>query len=310
VNVDKIITVAICTYNRAERLPRLVEAVRKQVCQIPYEILVVDNNRSDNTRAVLQKLIKGGGAPLRFVREERQGIVHARNRAIEETLGNSYIAFIDDDEIPCDGWLKAAVDALDRENAECVGGEIRVSLPFQDYPKWMGDELLGFLGEVKYSTKPFWIIDSSTPIWCGNIAYRMSLFVDGLRFDERYNRQGFGIGGSEDAAMFYSLIDKGTRMRYRPDMVIEHFVEEWKMKRSYFLKLHYAAGKRFGRWGSVDYRRAFIGVPPFMIAQLMKQCGRVVVLFLKGGQGSMRQMMNVTYDLGMIEGLLLNWKNR
>jgi glycosyltransferase involved in cell wall biosynthesis len=310
VNRDKTISVAICTYNRAGRLYELIEAVRKQVCQIPYEILVIDNNSSDDTMVVLKKLAMSDGAPLRFVREERQGIVHARNRAVEEAKKSTYMAFIDDDEIPCDGWLKAAVDALDRENAECVGGEIRVSLPCKECPEWLGQELLGFLGEVKYDIQPFWITDSTTSLWCGNIAYRMSLFADGLRFDQRYNRKGIGVGGSEDGAMFKSMLEQGARMRYRPDMVIEHFVDEWKIKRSYFLKLHYTAGKRLGWLGSEDYGNTVFGVPPFMVAQLIKQCGRACIMFLRGKQGLMRQMMNVTYAFGMIGGRFKNWKNK
>ena len=83
---EKKITIAICTYNRAERLRQLITAVRRQECQIPCEILVVDNNSTDGTSFALQKLAKMEGAPLRFVKEERQGIVHARNRAIEEAM--------------------------------------------------------------------------------------------------------------------------------------------------------------------------------------------------------------------------------
>ena len=116
------LTVAVCTYNRAHRLPKLVRALRQQECPIPFEILIVDNNSTDGTQAVLEQLSLEDGHPLRFVKETQQGIVFARNRALEESLSSTYMAFLDDDELPLPGMLKAAIDALEREGADCVGG--------------------------------------------------------------------------------------------------------------------------------------------------------------------------------------------
>lgn len=303
-------TVAVCTCNRAQRLPSLVERLRRQRCQVPFEILVVDNNSKDGTQEVLKRLHGEKGAPLRFVREDLQGIVHARNKAIEESLGSSYLAFMDDDEAPGEGWLNAAIDALEREGADCVGGDIIVSLPENRRPGWLTGELLGFLGEVRQSASPFWITDRSTPVWSGNIAYRTSVFAEGLRFDSRYNRIGEGVGGGEDYVMFCSLLEKGARIRYRPDMVIEHFVDEWKLKRGYFLKLHYTAGKKEGLWKKNEFKRTFFGVPPFMVSQALKQWGKTLGMFMAGRPGALRQAMNWAYTIGMIEGRLKSRRAR
>src|SRR4030067_3613600 len=146
------LTVAICSYNRAYRLHNLVTALRAQKCPVPFEILIVDNNCTDNTQQVVQKLSKLNGVPLRYIKERQQGIVYARNRAIEETKNSTYLAYIDDDEFPLENWLKAAVDALEREGADCVGGGIRISLPFTKRIPLLKEELLGFLGAVNYSS--------------------------------------------------------------------------------------------------------------------------------------------------------------
>ena len=93
-------TVALCTYNRADRLPSLIQALREQESPIPFEIPVVDNNSTDSTQAVLRDLASLKGPPIRFVSEIQQGIVYARNRAIEEAIKSLFLAFIDDDELP------------------------------------------------------------------------------------------------------------------------------------------------------------------------------------------------------------------
>lgn len=301
--------VAFCTYNRAARLPALVNALRQQTCPLPFEILAVNNNSQDNTLAVLEQLAREPGANLRYVTEIEPGIVPARNRAIEECLGADYMLFLDDDELPRPGWLTAAHNALTQDGAACVGGRVAVNFAPNPRPPWLGDELLGFLAEVDYGTAPFWIKDTSTPLWTANVAYRMAIFRadPGLRFDARYNRQG-NIGGGEDAMMFRRLLEQRVQMRYAPDMLVEHFVEPWRLRRSYFLKLHYAAGRRVGQFQSDDYPNSVLGVPPFMVALALRQCGRTAAMYLQRNPQALRQAMNASHALGQIAGRFSRWR--
>lgn len=298
------ITYAFCTYNRADRLEALVAAIRAQQCPVPFEILAVNNNSRDNTLDVLGRLGTLPGAPLRVVTETSQGIVPARNRAIEESLDSEVLVFLDDDEIPEPGTLAAAWDAISREGAHCAGGAVRVHFAPHHRPRWLGNELLGFLAEVNYGDKPLWLTDDSKRIWTGNIAYNMSLFREdpSLRFDARYNRVGADIGGGEDAAMFLTLIARGIRIRYRPDMVVQHFIEEWRLRRSYFLRLHYRAGLRYGEYGIERYPRNVLGVPPFMIRQFIAQTGKFFAMALRFHPEKLRQGMNVAHALGSLIG--------
>lgn len=300
----KKITVAFCTYNRSDRLDVLVAALRSQVCPIPFDILAVNNNSADNTLSVLERLASMPGPNLRYVTEMEAGIVPARNRAIEESLTSDYMIFIDDDELPAPGFIASAYDALFNEDAECVGGCVEVDFSGFQRPKWLGDELLGFLAEVKYGETPFWVIDASTPLWTANIAFDMRIFRSdpSLRFDKRYNREGGDLGGGEDAIMFKSLLTRGVKIRYRPDMRVRHFVEMWKLKRRYFLKLHYRAGYRSGLYQLPAYQRIWFGVPPFLVVQCASHFLITFSNYLKRKPGALRQAMNFTYALGQIVG--------
>ena len=298
------LTFAFCTFNRASRISRLVETMRAQDCPVPFEILVVNNNSTDETVSVLDSLAALPGAPLRFVTEAEQGIVPARNRAIEEALGSDILVFIDDDELPEPGLLAGAVDAITREGAHCAGG--RVSVDFSDLcrPAWLEDNLLGFLAEVDHGAEPFWITCTDTPIWTANVGYAVELFRTNtsLRFDNRYNRVGADIGGGEDAMMFRTLLSQGARIRYRPDMSVLHAVDEWKLRRSYFLKLHYRAGIRRGRYQLPTYSRTLFGVPPFLAAQFARQGVEAIAVQLVGRAGALRQAMNAVNALGCAVG--------
>lgn len=295
---------AFCTYNRADRLQKLVAAMREQTCPIPYEILAINNNSTDNTAETLTKLAQLPGPKLRWVTETKQGIVPARNRAIEEALESDALVFIDDDEAPLPGLLQAVSHAIFEEGADCVGGPIKIDFEPYGRPKWLDRELSGFLGEIDHGSSAFWIQDDSTPVWSGNVAYRMEIFRKhpDLRFDLRYNREGVGLGGGEDAMMFRALLERKARIRYCPEMAVLHSVETWRLKRSYFLKLHYRAGLRHGRHKLPTYPRTFLGLPPFLVGQFIRQMGKALVMQITQRSGALRQGMNASHALGALLG--------
>lgn len=299
--------VAICSYNRAERLPALIQALRAQPCPIPFEILVIDNNSTDNTQAVITELANTEGTPVRSVVEKHQGIPFARNRAISESLNDDFLLFIDDDELPSERMLETAVYSLDIDRAECVGGKISINFESYHRPTWLNDELLAFYGAINYGTDAFWIIDRSTPVWSGIVAYRTALFSDNpeLRFDHRYNRKGKGIGGGSDGIMFQQLLKRQVKIRYQPDMAVDHFIEDWKIRRSYFLKLHFIAGRKYGQYQMDDFQRTILGIPPFMFPQLLQKTGQTLSMYLHRQPGVLREAMNVAHSLGSIWGKFL-----
>lgn len=301
-----MLTFAFCTYKRAHRLAALVRAMRAQVCPVPFELLAINNNSPDDTLQVLHGLVNEPGAPLHVVTETAQGIVHARNRAIEESLNSRILVFIDDDELPMPGLLQAVCHAVLEEGAECIGGRIDIDFTPHGRPRWLNEELEGFLGRLDHGPQALWVEDNSTPLWSGNIAYDTCLFRDdpGLRFDARYNRAGDGVGGGEDAMLFRRLLERGAKIRYRPDMAILHGVEAWRLERRYFINLHYQAGLRFGRYQLGDYSKKLFGIPPFLISQFLGQSLKALSSNLRGENNSVRLVMNAAHTLGTIAGYL------
>ncbi|MHB1213708.1 MAG: glycosyltransferase family 2 protein [Thiobacillus sp.] len=298
---------AFCTYNRSNRLEKLVAAMRAQNCPIPFEILAVNNSSPDDTLAILDHLAHQPGPSLRVVTETEPGIVPARNRALQEAIDSDILVFIDDDELPHPGYLEAAYDAIVNEGADCAGGRVRIDFTPHGRPLWLGDDLLGFLAAIDHGAQAFWITNEATPIWTSNIAYRMSYLREhDLRFDARYNRKGASAsdaGGGEDVVMLRRLLGQGAKIRYRPDMTVDHGVEAWRLHKQYFLRLHYLAGVRKGLHEFPEYSRTLFGVPPFLIMQALRQGLKALSMAALGRQGALRQGMNATHALGLIRGI-------
>ena len=81
------LTVAIPTYNRANFLRQTLAGLALQVFpRGPFEVLVIDNNSTDHTRAVVAEFAHAHPAP-RYLLETKQGLDHGRNRAIAAHLG-------------------------------------------------------------------------------------------------------------------------------------------------------------------------------------------------------------------------------
>jgi glycosyltransferase involved in cell wall biosynthesis len=132
------VTVAIPTYNRADFLRQTLAGITAQ--QFPrehFEVLVIDNNSRDHTRAVVAEFATTHPAP-RYIHEPQQGLDHARNRALTEARGE-IIVFGDDDILVKPDWLAQLAVPLLADPARrigAVGGEVIPVFP-DGLPDWV-----------------------------------------------------------------------------------------------------------------------------------------------------------------------------
>jgi len=78
------LSVIVPTHNRPADLELVIDGLmRQQTGGVRYEVIVVDNNSREATRAVVDRaLARGTPVPLRYVREPRQGVSYARNTGV------------------------------------------------------------------------------------------------------------------------------------------------------------------------------------------------------------------------------------
>ncbi|HHQ14769.1 MAG TPA: glycosyltransferase family 2 protein, partial [Chromatiales bacterium] len=104
------VCVAICTRQRPKMLARCLEGVLRQTLPAGWRmsVLVVENNEEPSEQLSVSSRQTQPGTELYYFHETTLGISSARNRAVEEALNLNadWIAFIDDDEVPDESWLK------------------------------------------------------------------------------------------------------------------------------------------------------------------------------------------------------------
>ena len=295
------LTVIICTYNRCEGLKTCLMDLRDQVSDlgIDWEILVVDNNSMDSTQNVLQTLGRDFPRPLRWVAERQQGLSHARNRGILEARGR-HVVFTEDD-VRIDGlWIRSISETFAKYSCEAVVGRIEL-LWTSARPRWLTDELLGFLGYLDYGEeRP---LTEEMPFFGGNMAFDRSVFEKIGMFDPNLGRQGRKLIGGEEVDLYKRFVAVGMRAFYQPRAVVHHIIDSRRLKKSYFRSLHYQEGWVRGDAFVKGDGRSIAGVPLFMFPQFGRSVSEFVrTIWRDGAHRSLRMEMNVWYFVGFIMG--------
>src|SRR4051812_38683398 len=117
------VTILICTYNRAGLLRETLAALQSMSmpADCAVEILIVDNNSTDDTPHVVSE--SAGVGPMRvvYLRETRQGKSFALNRGLEHARGD-ILALTDDDVLPSAHWLERIVEDFRARDVSFVFG--------------------------------------------------------------------------------------------------------------------------------------------------------------------------------------------
>jgi glucosyl-dolichyl phosphate glucuronosyltransferase len=229
-------SVLICTYNRANLLREMLESLQTVRSTRAWDVVVVDNNSSDHTRAVVESLAAVFPVPLAYVFEGRQGKSHALNTGIEVSRGE-IIVLTDDDVRVGPAWLDAACSTLDKQpDVDYTGGPVRpiwgrVPPPWFDQRR--GD-LWGTVAICDYGDTPFVFEERRRVPLGANMAVRRSL-VDRIGgFDPSLGRRGGSLLGQEQAEFFARGRNAGARGVYVPAMELHHHVPAHRLTKQYF----------------------------------------------------------------------------
>lgn len=243
-----MISVIVCTYNRAGLLKTALESVRTM--QIPpdlkWELIIVDNNSSDDTEVVIRNFQRIVSFDVRYFFERRQGQSRARNRGIVESRGD-VLVFTDDDVIvhPC--WLAELRKSYALSDCLGVGGRI-VPLWRCAKPAWVREEGPYALMRVIVS---FDQGDGTcllkTPPFGANMSFRRTAFERYGLFRTDLGRIGTGLMGSEDTEFGRRLLRNNEAIVYTPRMIVYHPVETQRVSQHYFRRWYFNYGRALVR---------------------------------------------------------------
>ena len=122
---NPLVSVVIATHNREKSIGRAVKSALQQSYS-NIEIIVIDDGSTDATKNAIESYLKSG--KVHYIYQENQGVVEARNKAINFARGE-YIAILDSDDFWCDKEkIEKQVEFLQKnlDHVLVAGGAIKI----------------------------------------------------------------------------------------------------------------------------------------------------------------------------------------
>ncbi len=233
-----LISVVVCTFNRARLM---VQAVRSLIDQsldcARFEILIVDNNSTDDT-AERAHLLGEEHAHVRCFTELRQGLSSARNCGWREARG-TFVGFLDDDAKAPPEWLVVAEEVIRGHDPDIFGG------PY--YPFYEGTKPLWFrdtYGSREMAAGPG-VLTGDKTLSGSNVFFRRGLLEEVGGFDPRFGMTGERVWFGEETALQLHIrrTRPESRSFYEPRLFVEHLVRQQKMTLAWTVREFFNRGR-------------------------------------------------------------------
>jgi glycosyltransferase involved in cell wall biosynthesis len=209
---------------------------------VSWEVIVVDNNSTDQTRAVAEGYCRRYPERFRYEFEPQQGLSRARNAGIRAARGQ-IIAFIDDDVIAEPTWLNVLTSSLHDGKWAGAGGRI---VPPQDFtpPDWL---TVGGETDLLGALLPLFDLGDQAgkmkrPPYGANMAFRKDMFEKYGMFRTDLGRCGDKMLMGEDIEFGSRLMSAGECLHYEPYSVVEHPVPMERLSKKWFRAWWYGFG--------------------------------------------------------------------
>jgi len=235
------VSVILCCYNSAERLPATLEHLAKQETNenLDWEIIVVDNASTDDTAAKAQSIWKNAGTAIdcKVLREPRPGLGHARHAGIAAAK-YEYIIFCDDDNWFGKGYVQQIAGMLANNDRIGVLGGRCEAISNIDIPFWFN------------TYQQFYAVGCQA-LYNGDVGERNYVYGAGMAFKKTVytalldagfpslltDRTGESLVSGGDTEICYIHRLAGFQIWYDESLFFQHFMEVKRLEKKYLEKL-------------------------------------------------------------------------
>ena len=239
-----MISIIICTYNREKYIRPLLESIAKNdYPTTDYEIVLVDNNCTDNTHGVCEQFAAAHKeVAFRYVIESEQGLSAARNKGIKEAKGD-IIIYVDDDALVDSDYIRIYAEHFAANpDTMAAGGPIEPLYETEE-PSWRSPYTKALLtAGMNYGTHVREYPNGRYP-GGGNAAYRKEVFDRVGLFNTELGRKGNLLLASEEKDIFDKMKALGMKVLYLPTPVLHHCIPQAKLEEDYFNRLTLQIGR-------------------------------------------------------------------
>jgi glycosyltransferase involved in cell wall biosynthesis len=245
------VTIAICTWNRANLLRQTLEAFTRMNSPSghTWELLVVNNNCTDDTEHVLESF--QDRLPIRWLFEARAGKSHAANTVLQRARGR-WILWTDDDVLVDPNWIVECLNTAKRfPNAAAIGGLIEPWFPSSCDPDVLAAFPIaakGFCGLDHGAEER--VLSDEELIYGANMAFNREA-VNGLQFDTTLGPNRVSTVTGEETDFIRRVRARGDLVVWSPRMRVKHWVDPSRLTLGYLTRFYADHARTLVRLGTL-----------------------------------------------------------
>jgi glycosyltransferase involved in cell wall biosynthesis len=302
-----MLTVLFATRNNAQVLREVLETYcRLQPPPRGWKLVVVDNASTDQSRDII--LSFQHRLPLTCLSEETLGKNVALNTGLSAMEGD-LVVLTDDDAFPRPDWLVRMRATVDSHPSYAIFGGLVV-------PRWETAPPAWILAWVPLAPV-FALTDPSVAegptgsqnVFGPNMAVRAQAFASGHRFDSRIGPRGTSYAMGSESEFVRRLVRQGYAVWHTHDAVVEHFIREFQLQRSWILRraIRYGRGQyRMAQALAVKHPVFWWGVPRYLFRELFVHAIHVAKGFFSFDQG---ELFRAQWGFNFVRGEIMEARN-
>jgi len=227
-----LISLLICTRNRADALDETLRALAHTICPYEIELLVIDNGSTDSTREVVRRHSPFGRQILYYY-EPNGGKSQALNTGLSLSSGDVFI-LTDDDIRPTHHWLTELARPIVAEECDAVSGSVKIAAHLRR--AWMTPLHESWLAATDY-------LNPACPETAvgANMAFHRRVLKRVPKFDPDLGPGRLGLW--EDTLFSLQIRQAGYALRMAATALVEHHFDADRLERLAFLKRARAEGR-------------------------------------------------------------------
>ncbi|HLP51909.1 MAG TPA: glycosyltransferase [Chitinophagales bacterium] len=240
------VSVIICCYNSAKRLPETLQHLLQQKdADVDWEIVIVDNASTDNTAVVANEILAKElpADKYKVVTEKQPGLIFARKKGFSVAQYDKLL-YCDDDNWLDENYIKNAVEILNTHSDIMVLGGKGEPVFEKTKPVWFdkyqGSFAVGPQGQQSSG------IEQVNSVYGAGTIIRRKLFnqLDLVQFESLLTgRKENQLISGEDIELSRVAGYFGHKVAWAPVLTFKHLMTEGRMNWNYLKKLNFGFGR-------------------------------------------------------------------
>lgn len=236
--IDIDISIIICCYNSEDRIIATLEHILNQqgVDSTKIEVILVDNNSTDNTNKIANEFWKKCKTEITFqiVREDRPGLSFARKKGALSANGE-FIIFCDDDNWLDRLYVKTALKSMRMNPQIGVLGGIGYPVLESEKPDWFEKYKLIYAvgpqarksGDITFSNG--YVYGAGCVIRKNALLDLYKIGFENLLRDRKKNT----LSSGGDCEICYNIAFYGFKIFYNDQLKFQHFIPSQRLTIDY-----------------------------------------------------------------------------